>query len=274
MLLDDFLQGFLHELFVQKWHRFGKHFFYALRAVEATLLFLQLLLAFRLKDAPLERSLPLCIATLVLALLCTAFEAWVVSLWWRNEEGGTGSRVRACMHKLKGLRAWLSGFGVGRRVISYMLTVAGCVLYYQSIRSGRAQASGAEDEPLWALFAIGISFQTSALLSSIFVSPDIVELGVFSITIERMFEHDVAIFLLFIFLYMVRQSLLYPPAHLSAVCLPTRPPRLLSRTRRFSTKGCLRLGLTPSLSCIRFLPAQVLDGHVRVVPPRGHHRAA
>ena len=50
---------------MQKWHRFDKHNFYALRRVDAAVLASQLVLAFRLKSEPLRRrSVPLAGATL------------------------------------------------------------------------------------------------------------------------------------------------------------------------------------------------------------------
>ena len=70
---------------MQKWHRFGKYIFYSARLVEATFLGLQLTLAFRLKAAPLERHTGLAVATGALAVACTVYELWVVTLWWRNE---------------------------------------------------------------------------------------------------------------------------------------------------------------------------------------------
>lgn len=200
MLLDDFLQGFLHELFVQKWHRFGKYLFYSLRFLDVAFLLLQLVLSFRLKDDPLERNQSLALATLVVGVFCTLYEAWVASLWWRNEFTTSGNYL----YKLKGLRAWLSAFGVGRRIVSYTFTIAGCIIYIQSTIAGRANATGKHDEPLWTLFALGASFQTHAVISSFCVSPNFQDLGVYSITIERMFANDVMTFLTFLTFYMLK----------------------------------------------------------------------
>ena len=205
MLLDDFMQGFLHELFVQKWHRFGKYLFYSVRLVEITLLIMQLTLAFALKSEPQNRSMFLAAATLALAVLCTFYEAWVVSLWWSNEGEGAGASTASNLrYKLKGLGAWLSGFGIGRRICAYVLTLVGCAMYIDNTISGRTDAAGHYDEPLWTLFALGASFQSHAVISSLFVSPNSRDLGVFSITIDRMFSNDVAIFLVFLSTYILK----------------------------------------------------------------------
>ena len=209
MLLDEFLQGFLHKLFVQKWHRFGKHIFYTLRAVDLAFLVLLLVLAFRLKGEPMQRSIPLAIATLALGALSMLLELWVLWLWWSNEFGSAASLQPGrqpssnLRHKFNALRLWASGFGVGKRLVASVLTIIGCVLYILATNAGRVDANGSHDEPLWTLFAISAAFQTHALIGSIFVSPNIQELGVYSITIDRMFAHDVQIFLVFMAAFML-----------------------------------------------------------------------
>ena len=216
MLLDDFMQGFLHQLFVQKWHRFGKYLFYTIRFFEITLLVLQLILAFQLKSKPTERFLGLAIATLSLAVSCTLYEAWVVSLWWRNEAAiGSDNFMTNLIHKLHGLQAWLSGFGIGRRVVSYILTTVGCAMYieaYFARRAGEAATyneqllltDGKYDEPLWTLFALGASFSMHTVIASLCVSPNAKDLGVFSITIDRMFANDVMMFLIFLSFFLMK----------------------------------------------------------------------
>ena len=219
MLLDDFLQGFLHALFVQKWHRFGKHIFYALRGVDAALLASQLVLAFGLKSEPLRRSVPLAGATLALAALSMGLELWVVRLWWANEFGGASASNWA--HKLRALRLWASGFGVGTRVVSCVLAIVGCALYILATNAGRVDATGSHDAPLWSVFAISAALQTHALISAICVSPSIQEFGVYSITIDRMFAHDVLIFLVFMaafmLLYWIAMYISFPRAGTDAL---------------------------------------------------------
>ncbi len=52
MLLDEFLDGMLHKLFVRKWRAFGRRFHWIMRLLDLFSLGAMLVLAFWLKESP------------------------------------------------------------------------------------------------------------------------------------------------------------------------------------------------------------------------------
>ena len=54
-----------------------------------------------------------------------------------NESDAGSSRVTNLRIKLRGLLVWLSGFAIGRRVLSYLLTAVGCALSTARRGAGR-----------------------------------------------------------------------------------------------------------------------------------------
>ena len=85
MLLDAFMQGFLHKLFQEKWILYGRAFWLLSRVLEGVYLVLLLVLCYELKvsgSAGIGWPLPVCVLLSFLPIL--AEDARVTILWYQN----------------------------------------------------------------------------------------------------------------------------------------------------------------------------------------------
>ena len=85
LLLDTFMQGFLHELFLSKWRRFAGSIYYLLRTIDFAYLLVVLYQGFVLKQNPYANVTPATYASLALASVLAFVEFSACFLWWRNE---------------------------------------------------------------------------------------------------------------------------------------------------------------------------------------------
>ena len=119
---------------------------------------------------------------------------------------GSDNFMTNLIHKLHGLQAWLLGFGIGRRRLLHTHYRRMCNVH-RGLFCEDYQANlldGKYDEPLWTLFALGASFSMHTVIASLCVSPNAKDLGVFSITIDRMFANDVMMFLIFLSFFLMK----------------------------------------------------------------------
>ena len=90
MLLDNFMNGFIHRLFEKKWRLYGARVHYAKRCADAALLVLVVYFSFTLKfdassSSPAARGLA--VAILAVAALIVAEEGRTAVLFAANEQG-------------------------------------------------------------------------------------------------------------------------------------------------------------------------------------------
>ena len=86
MLMEDFMQGFLHTLFVEKWRRFARHWYWLMRLLDIVYFSMLIALSLCLKFLPpsrfIYRSLP--VVMLLLAAPIFILECRTVFLWLSN----------------------------------------------------------------------------------------------------------------------------------------------------------------------------------------------
>mmetsp|Transcript_379 Transcript_379/g.683 ORF Transcript_379/g.683 Transcript_379/m.683 type:complete len:945 (+) Transcript_379:16-2850(+) len=149
LLLDEFMQGFLHKLYLDKWQLFGATIHYMQLSAHFTYIIVLLLQAFWLKEDPqrVDRTVLPPLLVFFVTLL-TLFEAKLFVLWLRNH-GVNRKQVRGwklcCADKtavadvqrwpmfMEGLK-WLLLFQVDLQLISYICClVASLCLVYESL---------------------------------------------------------------------------------------------------------------------------------------------
>ena len=89
MLLDSFMNGFIHQLFVEKWYLFGRRLHLFKRGCELLLLFLSLALSFQLKVTPQidDGTKAIAVATLFVIAFILEEEVRIGYLFAKNEQG-------------------------------------------------------------------------------------------------------------------------------------------------------------------------------------------
>ena len=84
--MEDFMQGFLHTLFVEKWRRFARHWYWLMRLLDIVYFSMLIILSLCLKFLPpsrfIYRSLP--VVMLLLAAPIFILECRTVFLWLSN----------------------------------------------------------------------------------------------------------------------------------------------------------------------------------------------
>ena len=145
MLLDSFMQGFIHDLFVQKWHRYGKwiHYFKIFLHVVYTGSLANI--AFGLKAHPEQMRHDVFWPCFVIAMLVLLLEEELRTfyLWWNNEGAS-----RPFRKKLWAGVNWLSSFQVDLQLVGYAcatLAVALLVLDSHELTHGDGDGDGDGD---------------------------------------------------------------------------------------------------------------------------------
>ena len=203
LLLDTFMQGFLHELFLSKWRRFAGSIYYLLRTIDFAYLLVVLYQGFVLKQNPYANVTPATYASLALASVLAFVEFSACFLWWRNESQYDMRSLRSTWRKLRALWRWMSGFKTEMRVTSYIASITGCVIFLRIVPNLNPKTGlPTELELIFLFYAYACYGHFRSLMQSLFVSPSFPSLGVHLITIEKMFANDVMTFLIFLFLYM------------------------------------------------------------------------
>lgn len=99
LLLDSFMLGFVHSLFVQKWKLFGARLHYVRLFLDVALLLMVIFLAFWLKETPAEQAkmVPLAVVMLVIMAILVEEEVRTTYLWWQNNQGEGDAKVSTAM---------------------------------------------------------------------------------------------------------------------------------------------------------------------------------
>ena len=88
MLLDSFMQGFIHKLFLQKWNLFGRHIHYVMRTLDLIYVALLAWLAMHMKNSPHSVSYVSHPLAIILSILPIAEEdIRSTLLWWGSYRG-------------------------------------------------------------------------------------------------------------------------------------------------------------------------------------------
>jgi len=243
LLLDEFMQGFIHKLFVQKWNLFGWRIHYTRRAIDVLIFFALLAVAFALKDDLASQHSawmhPTCWAMLVLMFVAIEEEGRNALLYWRNTAGLGGVVVKPRERLATTLR-WCKSHAVHTMLISYSFTSAALLLVLTgSLEDPYAALEGAgasnvtlldassdyvytEDMTtpvnapnvaiMWTLLAFGLLIMCAYNATTLFMPYE--HMSVFMLSFTKMFKNDLAIFLLLFGYFMTAFSaamfILYP----------------------------------------------------------------
>lgn len=182
LLLDDFMEGFLHSLFMEKWERFGKRQYVYARMLDVLSLCLAIGLGLALKESPLTASrnvLPYAAATAAAVQLM--YDALQISLWQQAHDGES-----------PGSQLW-------RRLSVRILSVLSALSI--TWRPHTPTADGDGDEIAWALLSVTVFLQFNVLISITFVPYQ--SMGIFALVIDKLLRRDVRIFLAYFFMYLL-----------------------------------------------------------------------
>ncbi len=246
MLLDDFLEGFLHTLFVDKWRRFGRAVHALLRLLELIYVAPLLWLTLWLKEYPdtcLEHGMPaLPLAVLVLAMPTLFVDVGSLLLyWWKLresildetaeehqrrslvlQESFTGGKQASMGEGHESVRADLAKLGRWAASHQMPMKLGGCLLgclgavillsgYKPAIEVDDARPSG---WPLWTILALSLLMSLQSFFSGLLIPAQ--KLGVFFYTALRVIANDVSVFavlsLIFFFTYGLTCYVAYPRA--------------------------------------------------------------
>lgn len=208
MLLDDFMNGLLHDLFRRKWRRFARWYNLMLRAFDTLLLALQFAIAFNLKQEP-ERAdrvvLPIVAIFTVSAM--TILELRTIVVWYK----ANSRQQRNDWEIVQKLCRWLGSFNVYRKMTVYVISFVALLLILRSRDDSHPNGEG--DEPVWGLLGIANFLLISSLLQELFVPWP--TMGVFAIIIESVIP-DTWVWVVFNSLYVIAfwstLYILYPRA--------------------------------------------------------------
>ena len=207
MLLDDFMGGMIHRLFVEKWDRFGYNIWVVHRILDLCYLVPLVSNSLWLKEAPLSALqatwLP---ATTLLAMIpCLEEDVRAGYLWYTSYSGPRDNIGELFM-------TWLSSHLITNKLIGCGLTAIGCVALLMGYKpagitdemvwggdgAGRmmadaSEAAGDDYFPIWIFMAMGILLEMNFFFLAL-VNPD-EELGILFITINRMLSGDISRFM-------------------------------------------------------------------------------
>ena len=234
LLLDSFMQGLLHKLFLQKWRLFGRRIHYVRRAIDMLTICVLLAVAFALKmDLAYANSQwvhALCYLMLSLMALSTEEEARNTLLYYRNTQG-VGGVVVASSARRRNTLTWCKSHSLHVMLLSYVVTCAAAIIivcglvespYVSSPETSfegpniganvtllewyayTGPATTPVDAPLvavlWMLLSLGILSMCAYNATVVFMPFE--KLSVVMNSFQEMFRENFRIFLL-IFLYFI-----------------------------------------------------------------------
>ena len=140
MLLDNFMNGFIHRLFEKKWRLYGARVHYAKRCADAALLVLVVYFSFTLKfdassSSPAARGLA--VAILAVAALIVAEEGRTAVLFAANEQGVGDMRLPP-RELLRLVLQFLRLHAVHLQLVGMLCTAAACAVLLSAPPSGLA----------------------------------------------------------------------------------------------------------------------------------------
>mmetsp|Transcript_56145 Transcript_56145/g.111449 ORF Transcript_56145/g.111449 Transcript_56145/m.111449 type:complete len:986 (-) Transcript_56145:258-3215(-) len=207
MLLDEFMDGMLHQLFVEKWERFGQKMWMMHRTLDIVYLVPLVTNALWLKESPVsalqQTWLPVC--TLLAMGPCLEEDVRSGILWLSSYAGPRDN--------LWGLfSTWAGAHMITTKVVGCLFTAVGCValiLGYKpagitddmvwgdsaSEHSTLSLTTADNDDvfPIWIFMSMGILIEMQYFFLAL-VNPN-QELGVLFITINKMLSNDIAKFM-------------------------------------------------------------------------------
>ena len=211
LLLDDFMQGFIYQLFAQKWSRYGRFVHYMLAFCQLLCLVAVVVLAFGLKEHPAtvdRRALPFCVILTI--VINAALEILIAFEWYRS--------VRGSQEGLRHMGSWLQQFSLAQKGIASATALAACIIIFSetdgacpnwdsgggsstaAALSGCHDGFGSGDEKLWVLLATSLFLQSWVVIHGM-LSPA-PYLGIYVHIATRMLK-DVIIFVTLLIFFLV-----------------------------------------------------------------------
>ena len=234
LILDDFMDGFVYQLFEDKWANFGRTLFLFWVGVDVIELCLLATLGLSLKEQPLTASrgaLPY--ATATLASVQMGYEIFKAWLWVED---------RGSMPPVKILRT----------ALNHLLAVVASLSV--TFKAHTPSADGDGDEAAWALLSISIFSTFSSFVAIAFIPHQ--RFGIFAQVIERLLILDVPVFLCFFFIYLfcfwVSMYLNYPRAGTGTLSIVPQFNNMLD-----SLEAMINLVMTGTTFDIDFHSAEV-----------------
>ena len=136
MLLDSFMDGFLHQLFITKWQRWGWKVHYVLRTVDVTIMVCLVIIGFSLKQgsAWAETLCPSLMTVVAVLMIFNVVKESYLSYQYYHERALSAKgldKVRKIGSReiLKDTIAWMRLHAVQTMVLSYLLTTAAFLIF-------------------------------------------------------------------------------------------------------------------------------------------------
>lgn len=217
MLLETFMQGFLHNLFVDKWRRYGRAVHYVMRALDLVYLALLAFQAMSLKGDPGNRWNHATMPYLVMiSVFPIAFEDFRTAYaWWVNFRGTRlqldataandgSSTTRISRQELWALFQWVESHQMLTRLLGFLFTFVACIMLLSIDDTDGSQTDWDYGQPydiLWVPLAFALFFHTQNAARS-FLAPS-QTMGVFYISVFKMLSTDVTVFLFLFCIFLV-----------------------------------------------------------------------
>ena len=254
MLLDEFMDGMVQGLFMEKWARFGEKIWFVHRGLDLVYLVPLVCNALWLKEAPLAalKATWLPAATLLAMIPCLEEDVRAAYLWYTSY---TGPR-----DNMSGLfLTWCSAHMITTKVLGCALTAVSCVALLNGYKPAgitdamvdasnkspvainlldpvELLASGRDDVfPVWIFMSLGILIEMMFFFDAL-TKPD-QDLGILFITISRMLSGDIAkfmkVFMIIFVNYGFAMYICYP--RVGDVFLPQQSPEFNSMSAAVQT---------------------------------------
>ena len=124
-MLDDFMQGFLYTLYIQKWAKFGWYMHYALRLLDFAIVITVAYLANLLKRELVKESFGVCKVLLGLLAAFVCVEVFLGGLYAYNFK-----RTVTPGEKIVRTWAWMRSFGASINLLAILFLTSGIALYF------------------------------------------------------------------------------------------------------------------------------------------------
>ena len=131
LLLDDFMQGLIYKLFLDKWNTYGYKLHYVRRLIDFIILALLITMAMALKFSIEYQTAmyPVCIALVVLMSI-NIVEEITVGIVWVRENRGEGDAKLSNRKLFEQFRTFCQMHSTNLLIVSYLLTFLTCVTIF------------------------------------------------------------------------------------------------------------------------------------------------
>ena len=163
MLLGDFMQGFIHDLFRQKWTRFGRRFHVVMRVFDGCYLVLLVWLLFQMKMSPQSTNLTVNPTMVIVSMVPIIEEdSRVTYLWWRGFRASSGKEGYPDRSELIMLVEWMNSHQTLTRLFGFALTIPACLVLISSDYDAHYTVTEIEQgdhfDALWVPMAFALFF--------------------------------------------------------------------------------------------------------------------